>query len=817
MAKTAKAKTKTKSKAKKKTKAKSRTSKKKLLLPMVPVADLLAFPSVMMSLHLARDITRLAVDQAMDNDHKIFILGQREPIVELPGASDLYTFGTIAKIIKQLKLPDGSYKLLIQGETRAKLDKLIDKKEWFQASVEEFKEPSSIKMSAEDELIINRIRENIQVMVQNEHLPDEMMLVTEEIESPGSFADIVVAHYRLEVSIAQQALEETNPSKRLKLADSIVTDDLNQFLVSERIHNQTRQELSKGQQEYYLREQLKQIQKELGKGDEPLDELSELKETLAKAKLPAHAEKEVKRQLRRLERMHVESSEYSLLRTYIECIADLPWTKTTRDKLDLKLAKKILDEDHHGLEKVKDRILEYLSVKKLNKSSNSPILCFVGPPGVGKTSLGKSIASALNRKFFRMSLGGVRDEAEIRGHRRTYVGALPGRIIQGLRQVGSKNPVFVLDELDKVGADFRGDPASALLEVLDPEQNKEFYDHYLNLHFDLSNVMFIATANTVDTIPSALLDRLEVIHISGYTTIEKLSICERYLVPRQLEAKGLNDLGVTFQKSALLLIIERYTQEAGVRNLEREIGSVCRKIAREFAEKGKTSKRVTENTIKEALGPTRFDPETNELGDTVGLVQGLAWTTHGGEVLFVEASTAPGTGQLSLTGQLGSVMQESAQAALFYARSNADLLGLNHNFHKSVDIHIHVPSGATPKDGPSAGVTIVTALVSALSERKVSKDIAMTGEITLRGKVLAVGGLKEKALAALRRGVKKVIIPYENMKDLEEIPKEQRKKITFIPVKHVNEVLEIALLGNPKKKSRQVKKKTKQKSVNKHV
>ena len=807
-------------KAKKTQKKKKTRSKKKpqlRTLPMVPVADLLAFPSVMMSLHLAREITREAIDQAMQVDREIFVLGQRDSAVEVPEGKDLFEFGTVANIIKQLKLPDGSYKLLIQGLTRAKLHKLTDKGKWYEAQIQEFPTPTSVEVSAEDELLINRIRENIQVMVENEHLPDEMLLVTEEIDSPGAFADIVIAHYRLDVALAQNALEELDAYKRLKIADAIVTDDLNQYLISEKIRNQTREELSKGQEEYYLREQLRQIQKQLGKGEEPLDELSELKESIAKIKFPQHAKREVDRQMKRLERMHVESSEYSLLRTYVECLADLPWAKKTKDRLDLPLAKKILDEDHHGLEKVKDRILEYLSVRKLNKKSDSPILCFVGPPGVGKTSLGKSIARSLNRKFFRMSLGGVRDEAEIRGHRRTYVGALPGRIIQGIRQVASKNPVFVLDELDKVGADFRGDPASALLEVLDPEQNKEFYDHYLNLHFDLSDVMFIATANTVDTIPSALLDRLEVIHISGYTTAEKLAICERYLVPRQLEAKGLVELEVSFQKNALLMLIERYTQEAGVRNLERELGSVCRKIAREYAETGKAPKRVTEKTVTDALGPTRYDPEMSEVEDTVGLVQGLAWTTHGGEVLYVEASVAPGTGKLNLTGQLGSVMQESAQAAFFYARSNADILGLNPRFYEKVDIHIHVPSGATPKDGPSAGITIVTALVSALSERKVSKDVAMTGEITLRGKVLAVGGLKEKALAALRHGVKKVIIPYDNIKDIEEIPKEQRKKITFIPVKNINEVLEIALLGSIKKRSVKSKKKVKGKRLTTHA
>jgi ATP-dependent Lon protease len=497
--------------------------------------------------------------------------------------------------------------------------------------------------------------------------------------------------------------------------------------------------------------------------------------------------------------MSPESSEFALLRTYLEWIADLPWHTKTIDQLDLKKAKQILDEDHFGLDKVKDRILEYLSVRALNPDSKGPILCFVGPPGVGKTSLGKSIARALGRSFTRMSLGGMRDEAEIRGHRRTYVGALPGRILQGLKQCATRNPVFVLDELDKVGADFRGDPASALLEVLDPHQNIDFTDHYLNVPFDLSDVLFLATANTIDTIPEPLIDRLEILSIPGYTSQEKHKIATKYIIPRQLKEAGLVGHKVQFTEDAVRLVVDRYTREAGVRSLEREIGALCRKLARDVAEKKKFARIIDEKRVAALLGPTKYDPEVAEHSEAVGLVRGLAWTALGGEVMPIEVSLAKGGGGLTLTGQLGSVMQESAQAALFYARANAGVLGLEPDFHSKYDIHVHVPSGAIPKDGPSAGITIATALVSALSGRKISKDVAMTGEMTLRGNILAVGGLREKALAALQHGITKVIIPYENLKDLEEIPEEQRKQIQFVPVKHVSEVLALALLRRERK------------------
>jgi ATP-dependent Lon protease len=768
-------------------------------VPVLAAKDMVPFPGVMMSLYLSRPDSIRAMETAMNGERLALVVSQTRPDVEDPTARDLYKVGVVAHIVRTLQVQDGRYKVLLQGLIRARAVRYDSKNRHLSARIEPLAVAKPRKVSAETQAIINRIKENLQVLVEYEHLPEEMLIVTEELHDPGMLADVILAHYKVELKEAQAALEELDPVKRLRLTDAAISDDLNKFILSEKIKDKARDEMSKGQREYYLREQIKQIQRELGEADTGSDDLLLLKNRLTDVRLPTQAKEEAFKQLRRLEQMSPESSEFALLRTYLEWIADLPWNTRTKDRLDLERAQKILDEDHFGLDKVKDRILEYLSVRALNPQSKGPILCFVGPPGVGKTSLGKSIARALGRNFNRMSLGGMRDEAEIRGHRRTYVGALPGRIIQGLKQAASKNPVFVLDELDKIGADFRGDPASALLEVLDPHQNADFTDHYLNVPFDLSEVLFVATANTVDTIPEALIDRLEILWIPGYTSQEKQKIATRYIIPRQLEEAGLGKHKVNFTPAAIELVVDRYTREAGVRNLEREIGAVCRKVAREFAEKKKLQKSIDPNKISKLLGPTKYDPEVTEQREAVGLVRGLAWTIHGGEVMPVEVSLAKGSGGLTLTGQLGSVMQESAQAALFYARSNASVLGLDPDFHAKHDIHIHVPGGATPKDGPSAGITIATALVSALSGRKVSKDIAMTGEMTLRGNILAVGGLREKALAALQYGIRKVIIPFENIKDLEEIPEEQRKQIHFIPVKHVSEVLELSLLG-PRKK-----------------
>jgi ATP-dependent Lon protease len=625
----------------------------------------------------------------------------------------------------------------------------------------------------------------------------DLLSILDSIEDPGHLADLVAANLRLKIEEAQTVLEELDPIKRLIIVNDFLRKELEVSSIQAKIQSQAREEMDRTQREYFLREQLRAIKKELGDVDDQSKEMEEYRVKIVRAKMPREAEEEALKQLSRLEQMHPDAAEASMVRTYLDWLVEVPWSKGTRDKLDLKEAKTILDEDHYDLEKVKERILEYLSVRKLNKKMKGPILCFVGPPGVGKTSLGQSIARAMGRKFTRISLGGMRDEAEIRGHRRTYIGALPGRIIQGLKNVGTNNPVFILDEVDKIGMDFRGDPAAALLEVLDPEQNNTFSDHYLNVPFDLSKVMFITTANLVDPIPSALKDRMEIIRLSGYTEEEKLKIAQGYLIPRQIQENGLKRDDLHISPEVLKEVIIHYTQEAGLRNLEREIGSLCRKVARRIAEGEQGPFAITRGNLHKYLGPPKFLPEEEREKDEVGVATGLAWTQVGGEILYVEASLMRGKGQLTLTGQLGDVMRESAQAALSYARARADRLGLESNFYETLDVHIHVPTGATPKDGPSAGITMATALISALTKVPVRKDVAMTGEITLRGKVLPVGGLKEKAIAALRGRMQKVIIPQANKKDLVEIPKYVKRKLKFVPVSNVDDVLQEALVRNP--------------------
>jgi ATP-dependent Lon protease len=770
-------------------------------LPVLPAKDLVAFPSVMMSFYVGRTASLKAIQNAMAGENLLFVVTQKDSTIENPEGNDLYKTGVVAHIVRSVQIESDRYKVLIQGLLRAKVNNFTEGKNFLTASVEPL-QPLEAERSKDLNQLLHRVRAGLQTFVNLQDLPDDLMMIIDEVDDPGTLADLVLAHVKPGVGIAQSALEELDPVKRLRLVDSLITEDLRKLMVHEQIRDKAETEMTKGQREFYLREQLRQIKQELGEGEESNQDLQELREKLVEKKLPETVSREVFKQLKRLESMNQEAADASLIRTYLEWMVDLPWNSLTKDRIDLKLTKEILDTDHYGLEKVKDRIIEFLSVRKLNKDSQGPILCLVGPPGVGKTSLGRSIAKSLQRSFFRMSLGGVRDEAEIRGHRRTYVGALPGRIIQGMKQAATSNPVFVLDELDKVGADFRGDPAAALLEVLDPQQNKEFVDHYLNVPYDLSNVMFVATANTTDTIPEALTDRLEVIRIPGYTTQEKLRICERYLVPKQRKENGLEQISLTFKEEALEFLIDRYTREAGVRNLDREIASLCRKIAREVAEgseKGsrkrkKKSYTVNPDLVAKLLGATKFDPDDFQREDAIGYVVGLAWTIYGGEILPLEVSTAVGKGQLLLTGHLGQVMQESAQAALFFTRANARELGLDPEFYSKLDVHVHAPAGATPKDGPSAGIAITTALVSALSKRKVSTSLAMTGEVTLRGNVLPVGGVKEKALAALRYGIHRIIIPAENLKDIEEIPVELRKTLEFIPVKHVSEVLKIALV-----------------------
>ena len=622
----------------------------------------------------------------------------------------------------------------------------------------------------------------------------DLMMIINNIEEPGRLADLVGSNLRLKVIESQQILETVHPVERLKLVADLLNKELEVSTVQAKIQSDAKQEMSKSQREYYLREQLHALKKELGDDDGFTQEMEELNKKIKKKKLPKYAKKEVRKQLKRLEMMHPDASEANIVRTYIDWILDLPWNNSSKDVLDLKTAAAVLDEDHYGLERVKERILEFLAVRKLNAATKGPILCFVGPPGVGKTSLGQAIAKAMGRQFHRMSLGGMRDEAEIRGHRRTYIGAMPGRILQGLKTVKTNNPVFMMDEIDKIGSDYRGDPSSALLEVLDPEQNGTFSDHYLNMPFDLSKVMFITTANMSDTIPSPLLDRMEVIRLSGYTQEEKMVIAHRYLLPRQIKENGLKPEQIRLDDQVLRHIVTHYTHEAGVRNLEREVGKICRKLARKIAEGGKGPYTITIKTLDKYLGPPKFIPEAEM--DTLsqpGLVVGLAWTEVGGELLHIETNIMPGKGKLILTGQLGEVMKESAQAALSYCRSRSGQLGVAEGYFDTIDIHIHVPAGAIPKDGPSAGITMATALYSAIVGQSVRKGLAMTGEVTLRGRVLPIGGLKEKALAALRAGILKVIIPVENQKDLVEIPEELRKKITFHPVKDMDQVIEIAL------------------------
>jgi len=788
------------------------------ILPVLGTKDLVPFPSVIMSIVVEGETVVNIINDSKDNYESFILLAAvKDDAVNYLDPNSYFKVGVVCRIGKVQKIGEHKCKVMLQGMIRSEISDLTPKNDYL---ISKAKPIPNIVNEQEDpkeaQEIIEKVVNCVFDLVQLEELPEDLISLVENIDDPGVLADVIIAHYALETHIAQGILEEFDSLERLILVNKLIQDDINHFAVSKNILNKTQEEMSKTQKDYYLREQLKQIKKELGEFDTKENELDDLQEALAKAKIPESSSKEVDKQFSRLQRMHSESSEYAILRTYLETVADLPWSTKTKDKLDVKSASKILDADHYGLEKVKTRILEFLSVRKLKKDSVGPILCLMGPPGVGKTSLGKSVAACLNRKFFSIALGGVRDEAEIRGHRRTYVGALPGKIIQAYKEVGSVNPVILLDEIDKVGADFRGDPASALLEILDPSQNCNFRDHYLNLPFDLSNTLFIVTANTLDTIPAALLDRLEVLRLSGYTVNEKFHIAKKYLVPRQIKQNGINDLKVKFDDKAIKVIIEGYTREAGVRNLEREISSVCRKLARDYVELGKKHKKVTPDLVINLLGSIRFESEIENLENEVGKVNGLAWTSVGGEVLPVETSIAKGTGKLILTGQLGDVMKESAQAALFYIRSNAEKLEVSPDFYSKYDIHIHLPNGATPKDGPSAGIAISTAIVSTLRNLEVSKDIAMTGEISLRGMVLPIGGLKEKALAALRHGIKTVIIPFANLKDIKEIPKEQRSKINFVPVKKVSEVIELALLKKKKitakRKNISVKVKTKTKT-----
>ena len=772
------------------------------VLPMMAVRDVVIFNYMIIPLFVGRPNSVEAVNEALGSNKLLMLVTQKDATKDNPASEDLYDVGMVCMVMRTLKLPDGRLKVLVQAMSKARIKEYIKKEPSFQVSVEVIEEEESGPITVEVEAMMRTVRDQTEkIMSLRGILSADLMMIINNIEEPGRLADLVGSNLRLKIVESQSILEETNPVKRLKLVSELLAKELEVSTVQAKIQNDAKEEMSKSQREYYLREQLHALQKELGDTDERIQEIEDLEKKLKKKKMPKAIRKEAKKQLSRMEMMHPDSSEATIIRTYIDWILDVPWEKGTHDRLDLIAAKEVLDEDHFGLEKVKERILEYLAVRKLNTSTKGPILCFVGPPGVGKTSLGQSIARAMGRKFHRMSLGGMRDEAEIRGHRRTYIGAMPGRIIQGLKTVKSNNPIFMMDEIDKIGSDYRGDPSSALLEVLDPEQNFEFSDHYLNLPFDLSKVMFITTANMSDTIPSPLLDRMEVIRLSGYTQEEKLVIANRYLVPRQLKENGIETSHIKLQDETLTYIITHYTHEAGLRNLEREIGKICRKVARKIAEGGKGPYSITRQTIDKYLGPPKSIPDSEiETLDQPGLVTGLAWTEVGGEILHIEVNLMPGKGKLTLTGQLGDVMKESAQAALTYCRSRSQEMGVQEDYFEKTDIHIHVPAGAIPKDGPSAGITMASALYSAISRKKLIKGLAMTGEVTLRGRVLPIGGLKEKALAALRANINKVIIPDQNKMDLSEIPADVREKMQFFPVKDMDELVRIAF-GQPEKKA----------------
>lgn len=765
-------------------------------LPLLPVRDVVIFSYMILPLFVGREGSIRAVDEALSKDRLIFLAAQKDPTLEEPTPGDIYSVGTVAVIMRMLKLPDGRVKILVQGLVRARIKDFAQQKPYYIVNIDKIDEPSITELPMEAEALMRSVKEQSEkILSLRGILSSDILMVLNSIEDPGRLADLVVSNLRLKIDEAQDILEMFDPTDRLIRVNELLSKEVELSTMQAKIQSQAKEEMTKTQREYFLREQLRAIKNELGDVDERTKEISEFKKKIKKAKMPKDVDKEANKQLDRLEQMHPDAAEASIVRTYLDSLVELPWSVGTKDNLDIKAAGEVLDEDHYDLEKVKERILEYLGVRKLSKKKKGPILCFVGPPGVGKTSLGKSIARALGRKFTRISLGGVRDEAEIRGHRRTYVGALPGRIIQGIKQAGSNNPVFMMDEIDKVGADFRGDPSAALLEVLDPEQNSAFSDHYLNVPFDLSNVMFITTANLVDPIIPALMDRMEIITLSGYTEEEKLKIARRFLLPRQMEENGVTEKHMKISDEAILQMISHYTQEAGLRNLEREIAAVCRKVARRIAEGGKGVFRINKGNLHKYLGTPKYLPEEEQEISQTGVATGLAWTQSGGEILHIEASTMKGKGNLILTGQLGDVMKESAQAALSYARSKAKELKLDADFYEKQDTHIHIPAGAIPKDGPSAGVTMAIALISALSKIPVDKDVAMTGEITLRGRILPIGGLKEKSLAALRAKIKTVIIPERNRKDLDDIPNYIKKKIKFIFAKNMDDVLKVTLLN----------------------
>lgn len=780
-------------------------------LPMLPVRDIVVFPYMILPLYVGRESSIRAVEEALSKNRLIFLASQKEITEENPTENTIFRTGTIAMIMRMRKLSDGRVKILIQGVSKGKIKKFNKAEPCFDVSIEKIEETPMPGPNVEFEAMIRNAKEHLEkIIALGRMLSPDILLVLDDVTDPGRLADLIASNLGLKVTDAQKVLETHNPKERLLLVNEILANELEVLQMQARIRSQAKDEMSKSQREYFLREQMRAIKNELGESDSKTEEMEELRERVIKAGMPEAVQLEVMKQLGRLERMHPDASEASMVRTYLDWMVELPWAKKTTDNLELNRAKTILDEDHYDLQKAKDRVLEFLAVRKLKENTmKGPILCFVGPPGVGKTSLGKSIARSMGREYFRIALGGVKDEAEIRGHRRTYVGAMPGKVIQALKQVKTNNPVIVLDEIDKLGSDFRGDPSAAMLEVLDPEQNHAFRDNYLNVDFDLSNVLFIATANVYENIPPALRDRMETIQISGYTNSDKLLISKDHLVQRQMEASGINDEQIEFTDEGLMYLVAHYTREAGLRNLEREIGSLCRKVAKKFVF-GHTEKVViTEAMVPELLGPPRFLKEERLKENQVGISTGLAWTQAGGEVLYVEALKMKGKGGLILTGQLGDVMKESARAAWSYAKAHCEELGIEEEFFESYEVHIHLPAGAIPKDGPSAGVTMATALTSLMTGVPVRRDIAMTGEITLSGRVLPVGGIREKALAALTHGITNLIIPVANQKDTADIPEEFKKKLSFIFVENLDEVFAMAYDkkgAKPKPKDKTLKK-----------
>src|SRR5256885_1333585 len=772
-------------------------------LPLLPIRDIVVFPYMVLPLFVGREMSIKAIEAALAGNRTIMLAAQRSLEVENPTPQDIHPVGTVGMVMRMLKLPDERIKILVQGLAKARIEEFVQTEPYFEVRIRQLPEVKVQGQSLEGEALMRTVKEQLERLVSlGKVLMPDVMVVIENLQDPGRLADMIVSNLGLKVDAAKEVRETKDPTPRLRRVSEFLAAEIEVLSMQQKIQAEAKGEMDKTQREYLLREQLKAIQKELGELDERAEEVAEFRTNIKDAKMPEKVLKDAEKQLKRLEKMHPDTAEAATVRTFLEWMVELPWSKKTKDTLDIKAAAKVLDEDHYDLEKVKERILEYLAVRKMKEKMKGPILCFVGPPGVGKTSLGKSIARALGREFVRVSLGGIRDEAEIRGHRRTYVGAMPGRIIQGIKQAGSNNPVFMMDEVDKVGADFRGDPSAALLEVLDPEQNHAFSDHYLGVPFDLSEVMFITTANLIDPILSALRDRMEIIEIPGYSEEEKLGIAKRFLIPRQLTEHGLTEKQIAFTDRAIHRIINDYTREAGVRNLEREIANVMRKVVNQNAAAAAGLYTITPASVPKYLGVPKHHSESDEKKDLVGVATGLAWTESGGDIIHIEATIVKGKGTLTLTGHLGDVMKESAQAALSYVRSRDRPLGIKPDVFAAHDIHIHVPAGAITKDGPSAGITMATALASAFTNTRVRHDVAMTGEVTLRGRVLQIGGLKEKILAAKRVGICTVILPERNQKDLADIPKHLLKGMTFVFADTMEEVLRAALRSSEPEESR---------------